>query len=355
VTITGPGGVSVATSSDGRPVKTSDALLLQDPTADATYAILAEPKPGHWIITPQGTSTITSISTADVLPPPHVTASVGGTGLNRLLRYAIAPIPGQSVRFLEHEGTFTHVISTVTDDRGEVKFTPADGPTGRRTIVAQVLQGISVRKQLDVASYVTPPHLGPQKPVHLTSIHKGGSLAVRWRSGGGSSLYLVQVTATSGATTVLQTKATATVVRLSAVAGATVTVTPRTLFAEQGPSATVKVPAPVAPKLRALPRIRGTARVGDTVTCERGSWTERPSRYVVEWLSNGVTVAGADHTTLRLSAAETKKEIACTVTARNAAGFAVATSHKVLVVGVHKLRKGKGKGKGKSHVERGRR
>jgi uncharacterized delta-60 repeat protein len=343
VTISGPGGVSVSTSSDGSPVKTSNALILQDPKSDVTYVILAEPKAGRWIITPQGTSTITSISTAEILPPPHVTASVRGTGLARVLRYAITPIPGQSVRFLEHEGTFTHVIATVTNDRGAIHFTPADGPTGRRTILAQVLQGISVRKQLDVGSYVTPPDLGPQKPVHLNAIHKGGSLGVSWRRGSGDQLYLVQVRATSGATTVVQTKATSAAVRLSAVAGATVTVTPRTLTAEEGPSATVKVPAPVAPKLRRLPQIHGTARVGNTVSCELGSWTNRPTRYVVEWLSNGVTLAGADHRTFRLAAAETSKEITCTVTARNAAGFAVATSHKVRVPSLHKPRKGKGK------------
>jgi hypothetical protein len=331
VTISGPGGVSLATSTDGTPVKTSDALVLQDPTADATYVILAAPKAGHWIISPVGSSTISSISTAGILPPPHVTASVTGKGLARELHYTLTPIKGQSVRFLEHKGTFTHVIATVTKDRGVVKFTPADGPTGRRTILAQVLQGISIRKQLTVAHYTTPPHLGPQRPLHLVASHRRKRLYISWRSGGGSSEYLVDVKATSGATTVVATDSTRASVKLATVSGARVEVTPRTKFAEQGLPAIVKLPAPVAPKLRSRPRVTGTARVDETVRCTRGSWSGHPTRYVIEWMKSGITIAKAHHTKFKLLNSDNGKRISCAVTARNAVGFAAADSHAVRV------------------------
>jgi uncharacterized delta-60 repeat protein len=332
VLVTGPGGVQLASAANGSPVKTSSGLIIQDPSTDATYVVLAMPKAGHWLITPQGTSTIASISTADVLPEPKVTAHVGGKALKRVLNYTLKPIPGQSVRFLETAKNFSHVIGTVTKDRGSVRFTPAPGPSGQRTIVAQVMQGISIRRQLKVASYAVPASLlVPQAPTHLTARRHGAKLLLSWHEHGSASFYVVQSRASGGQTTVAKTKGASASVRLAPVYGAAITVTPRTSYGEQGKSATVKVPAPTQPKRTKAPNVSGSARVGQRLTCKRGSFSGHPTRYVIEWLSNGVTVTGAVKSTLLLSKAELRKRISCTVTARNAVGFAVGSSHAVKV------------------------
>jgi uncharacterized delta-60 repeat protein len=340
VVVTGPGGVQLASAANGAPVKTSNGLILEDPSTDATYVVLAMPKAGHWLITPQGTSEISSVSTAGVLPAPKVSAHVGGAALKRTLSYKLAPIAGQSVRFLETGKNFSHVIGTVTHAHGTVRFTPAPGPSGRRTIVAQVLQGISVRKQLKVASYVVPASLlEPKTPSHLSAHRHGANLLLRWHGGGTTAFYIVQSRASGGQTTVTQTKGTSASVRLPAVYGATVTVTPRTSYGEQGKAATVKVAAPKEPKRVKAPALKGSAHVGQRLTCKRGSFSGHPTHYVIEWLSNGVTIVHADKSTLLLKKAELRKRISCTVTARNAVGFAAASSHAVKVAASKKPRK----------------
>jgi uncharacterized delta-60 repeat protein len=332
VLVTGPGGVQLASAANGAPVKTSDGLIVQDPTTDATYVVLAMPKAGHWLITPQGTSTISSISTAGVLPPPRVTAHVAGKDLKRVLDYKLTPITGQSVRFLETAKNFSHVLGTVTKDNGSVRFTPAPGPSGRRTIVAQVMQGISIRRELKVASYVVPASLlKPQAPTHLTAHRHGSKLLLSWHERGSAAFYLVQSRASGGQTTVTKAKGTSASVRLVPVYGATVTVTPRTSYGEQGASAKVKIPAPTQPKRTKSPSVSGGARVGQRLTCKRGSFSGHPTRYVIEWLNNSVTIARADKSTLLLSKSDLRRRISCTVTARNAVGFAVASSHAVKV------------------------
>ncbi len=118
--------------------------------------------------------------------------------------------------------------------------------------------------------------------------------------------------------------------RLALIYGAAVTVTPRTSYGEQGKSAKLKVPAPTGLATKS-PSVSGSAHVGQRLTCKRGSFSGHPTRYVIEWLSNGVTIARADKSTLLLSKADLRRRIGCTVTARNAVGFAVGSSHAVKV------------------------
>lgn len=75
------------------------------------------------------------------------------------------------------------------------------------------------------------------------------------------------------------------------------------------------VPANDAP-----PTVTGTAKVGDTVTCDTGLWSNGVDEYVYAWLRDGAVIDGAAGATYALVAADGDRRVACEVTATNAAG-----------------------------------
>jgi uncharacterized delta-60 repeat protein len=331
VTITGPGGIDLQTNADGAPAKSANALLLQDPATDTTYAILAGPKAGKWLITPQSTA-LTAIHAASVLPAPKVTAHVTGSGSHRVLSYTDTPLPGQSIRFIEGKGSFASQIGSTTQAKGAIRFIPAAGPGGRRAITAEVKEGMTVRKRIVVAHYTAPADTGPSRPTGLRIARHGDALQVRWHPAAGAAGYLVTFDGSDG--TIDEQRTTKTHLTLAAVpayAGAKLSVAGMTSFRRLGRAAIVRLPIPLAPRLHRRPSITDTAAVGDTVTCMTGSWRPQPARLVVEWLLGGRLIAHADHARLRLSAADRGHRLSCEVTARNAVGYAVATSQAVKV------------------------
>jgi hypothetical protein len=97
--------------------------------------------------------------------------------------------------------------------------------------------------------------------------------------------------------------------------------------------------AKAKPVNTSAPRISGTARVGQVVTGDRGSWTNNPSRYDYRWLRcdrNGdacAPIAGAIATRHTVIAADNGHTLRFRVTASNADGSATATSAQTPVVG----------------------
>jgi hypothetical protein len=87
---------------------------------------------------------------------------------------------------------------------------------------------------------------------------------------------------------------------------------------------------PGAPANTASPTISGTAKVGSTVRCEPGTWTNATS-FAYSWSANGTAVAGANAQTLTLDAAMVDKSVTCAVVATGAGGNATATSAAVKV------------------------
>lgn len=75
-----------------------------------------------------------------------------------------------------------------------------------------------------------------------------------------------------------------------------------------------------APSNDAPPSVSGTARVGETVTCDRGLWSNGVDEYTYAWLRDGAAIDGATAATYALTAADGERRVACEVTARNAAG-----------------------------------
>ncbi len=86
----------------------------------------------------------------------------------------------------------------------------------------------------------------------------------------------------------------------------------------------------IAPEVRTQPTLSGVAQVGRALACELGTWSGSPS-LVVAWLRNGTPIAGATATTYTLATADAGQQIACAVTATNAAGSRTARTPAVTV------------------------
>lgn len=84
---------------------------------------------------------------------------------------------------------------------------------------------------------------------------------------------------------------------------------------------------PAAPTNKTPPSISGTARVGETLTANDGTWDGIPApTYTRQWEADGAAISGATGQTYTLTAAEEGARITVTVTATNSEGSASATS-----------------------------
>jgi hypothetical protein len=78
---------------------------------------------------------------------------------------------------------------------------------------------------------------------------------------------------------------------------------------------TAAVAKGAAPKASKKPTIRGTAKVGRTVTASAGTWSPKPNSYRYEWRIDGEVVEGASTTTLKLTSSMRNKKLTVTVIA----------------------------------------
>jgi hypothetical protein len=77
------------------------------------------------------------------------------------------------------------------------------------------------------------------------------------------------------------------------------------------------------------PAISGTARVGNTLTALRGSWSPTPSAYTYQWFRNGVAIRFATKSTYKVVSTDRSRNLTVRVTAKrsfyaNAAKFSAA-------------------------------
>jgi len=76
------------------------------------------------------------------------------------------------------------------------------------------------------------------------------------------------------------------------------------------------------------PRVR---RFGRKLVCNRGRWSNRPSRYSYGWRVNGKAKKGASGRKLRVARKLRGRRVQCTVTASNAAGATTAVSRPLRI------------------------
>jgi len=96
--------------------------------------------------------------------------------------------------------------------------------------------------------------------------------------------------------------------------------------------------ATAAPRNTAAPTISGTAKVGQTLTAENGTWTGEPTSYAYAWqecdadVAACVTIIGATGKTYRVQANDLGLRLRVRVTARNASGSRRANSAITAIV-----------------------
>jgi hypothetical protein len=148
------------------------------------YVVIDAPAGGRWAFTPASGSSVKSLSTAQGLPKPALSATVSGAGLHRRLAWKIARLPGQKVTFVEEAPGVDHVLaSSVSAHSGRVAFTPADGPAGKRGIFAVVTQNGLTRQTVRVATYTAPATASLQVTVQHAQKGRG---TIKIAPGGGT-------------------------------------------------------------------------------------------------------------------------------------------------------------------------
>lgn len=196
--LTGPGGQSLSEPGTGKGIRAGDLIIWPEPEFDETVIEIAHPAAGSWTLTPlPGSPAIASVSYADVLARPAITATVTGEDHVRTLHYHVRPRPGQRVTFAEHAGRVFHIIGRARGDAGTLRFTPAAGPGGRRRIVALISLASGPAPSLVVGEYVAPT-LTPGRPSDVRLTRHGGTLRISWGAAINASEYLAEVSLSDG-------------------------------------------------------------------------------------------------------------------------------------------------------------
>lgn len=186
-------------------------------TSAGGVAMLAEPArarltafipgiKGQWTITPAaGSPPIGDVRSSEILPRPKITAKVSGRGARRELRYDVARIAGQEVRFVERGARGERTIATVRGGgKGRKRFLTSEGPAQRREIVAVVTQDGVPRDSLTVARFRAPgANVGRASRLRVSGRN------VRWKAAPFARRYEVVVETTRGSRTLLATKGSA--------------------------------------------------------------------------------------------------------------------------------------------------
>jgi hypothetical protein len=180
VTLTGPRGETISVSRAHPQARVGRLFAVQG--EGTTYVVVKRPAAGSWTLTDDGSVPIRRVRLAYGLPRPSVRARVSGRDRRRTLSWRLRPIPGQRVRFLEVGRDVRNVIATTRARRGQARFRPADGPGGRRKIVALVEQGGRPRTSITAGSYRGPPRLRPGRPRNARIRRRGRRLVVSWRA-----------------------------------------------------------------------------------------------------------------------------------------------------------------------------
>jgi hypothetical protein len=207
VTLVGPDGrrIEVPDGSGGAFVQGSH-LIAQNEADDTTSILVTRPAGGRWRVEPApDSSRVLTVERADAMPPPTISAGVGGRRHRRILGYAYSPIEGQRISFVERGPRGEKPLGVATggpcpgdigeerDKRpvrcGRLRFRPANGPEGTREIVAFIDQDGLPRQRQVVARYAAPSTRRPKKPGGVRVTRRGRDVLVRWGAAPGAARF----------------------------------------------------------------------------------------------------------------------------------------------------------------------
>jgi PKD repeat protein len=204
VQITGPGGqVYTTASAPGQLVTTGNEFISAvAPNPHQVLVFLRHPKGGEWQLqSVPGSAPVSKLETAEDVPPATVRAHVARKhGRSYSLAYRIANfVPGMHVRFVERGRDTTHQLGTVSGARGVVKFTPQEGISRPRTVVAYVLNQEGMpRRELMVTRYLAPAAVKAGRPHGVRIVRHGSTALVSWGAASGARAYRIKVRGDDG-------------------------------------------------------------------------------------------------------------------------------------------------------------
>jgi hypothetical protein len=194
VQVTGPG----ATVRSG--TATSAGYVMTVPGIDAAYVVLRRPRAGVYTVRPlAGSPAIASVLVGEGYRPARVHARLTGRGGRRRITYRIADAGhGHRVRFAER-GTFgTRIIGATRRARGTLRFTPADVPGRRRTLLALIEHDGIVERRATLARFRAPAPTRPSAVSRLRARRSATTVTVRWRGARRAHRYAVTLTGSHG-------------------------------------------------------------------------------------------------------------------------------------------------------------
>lgn len=201
VTLHGPAGERIPTPADpAGSAKTDRSTAFANVATATTYVALRSPRAGEWTAVPVAGSAaaVDAVNVAPLLAPVKVRGAVSRLrGKTRTVSVKAARRPGQQITLLERGTGVAHQIGTI-EGTDSVRFTPAAGPAGRRTIEALVEQNGVPRDRFVVGTFDAAGPPAPARPTSLKLTRAGRTLTVRWGKAQRAARYGVRIETTDG-------------------------------------------------------------------------------------------------------------------------------------------------------------
>jgi hypothetical protein len=193
VVLTRPGGQQITPASIRTP--NAQAVAIQSASKKTTVVLIPRPAAGIWQVNAAaGSPAITSVQAATGFATPVIKARVHG----RKLSYSVPVRAGLSVSFAEQGPSVFHELGTARGAHGTIRFTPAPGPGGTRSIVAVVAEGGVPRERLVVGRYVAPSPPTPGRVRALRVRLQRRTFTISFGNASSAVRYVVRATATDG-------------------------------------------------------------------------------------------------------------------------------------------------------------
>jgi hypothetical protein len=185
VILHGPSGQVFDTGTGNAPAEAPGFAALKNDATDITEVVIEKPAGGRWTVEPAADSSrLVQGIQADGITAVAATAKVMGSAHDRTLAYTVKNLPkGSRVEFAEAgNGGGGRIGIVQADGRGTLKFHPAGGAPGNRTLQAVVYGADGfLTSRLDLGTYAAPAPERPAKAKKLTAKRSGKKLVLRWR------------------------------------------------------------------------------------------------------------------------------------------------------------------------------
>lgn len=193
-TLSGPHGIAKTFSpAQETSLFAGRIQIVGIPQVQRTYLRILKPPAGTYTVADlAGATPIKAASVARGLPNPSVKGSLRPARRHRQeLRYRVRRIPGQTVRLAEEGHGVRAPLGLAKGARGTLRFHPAAGPRGRRTIVAYVLERGVPRARIPIAHYTAPASGRPARVAKVRVRRRGSKAILTWRRAAGTRRYAV--------------------------------------------------------------------------------------------------------------------------------------------------------------------